>query len=97
MGGGFVLHADGSYLKTGDLEIGGYALSRPARAASLAAAAQPAVPGADAIDFAGTRYTFAKPVVLTSKEQCKNGGWATSTKPVFANQGACVSSFARTK
>ena len=48
----------------------------------------------DAINFAGTRYTFATPVVLTSKDQCKNGGWATSTKPVFRNQGECVSSFA---
>jgi len=48
----------------------------------------------DAITFAGDTYTFAKAVVLTSKDQCKNGGWATSTKPVFANQGACVSSFA---
>ena len=30
-----VLHADGSYLKTGDLRIGGYALSRDARRAAL--------------------------------------------------------------
>lgn len=30
-----VLHADGSYLKSGDLDIGGYALSRGARAAAL--------------------------------------------------------------
>ena len=30
-----VLHADGSYLKSDDLEIGGYALSRRARAAAL--------------------------------------------------------------
>ena len=30
-----VLHADGSYLKSDDLEIGGYALSRQARAAAL--------------------------------------------------------------
>lgn len=50
-----------------------------------------------AIDFAGTRYTFGTPVVLTSKEQCKKGGWQTSTKPVFADQGACVSSFAGSK
>jgi hypothetical protein len=50
-----------------------------------------------AIDFAGTRYTFLTPVVLTSKEQCKRGGWATSTKPVFADQGECVSSFAGSK
>lgn len=45
------------------------------------------------IDFAGTNYTFA--VILSSKNQCKDGGWATSTKPVFQNQGDCVSSFAR--
>ena len=47
----------------------------------------------DAIDFAGTRYTFAEHVVLTGKDQCKDGGWATSTKPAFRNQGQCVSSF----
>jgi hypothetical protein len=51
----------------------------------------------NAIDFAGTRYTFAQDVVLTSKEQCKNGGWATSTMPVYKNQGDCVSDFARSK
>ena len=47
----------------------------------------------DAITFAGTRYTFAEKVVLTAKDQCKDGGWATSTSPVFTNQGQCVSSF----
>ncbi|WP_029430308.1 hypothetical protein [Blastococcus sp. URHD0036] len=51
----------------------------------------------DAINFAGTRYTFAETVTLESKNECKNGGWATSTDPVFRNQGECVSSFARTK
>jgi hypothetical protein len=51
----------------------------------------------NAIDFAGTRYTFAKSVTLTSKDQCKNGGWATSTNPVYKNQGDCVSSFAGKK
>ena len=49
------------------------------------------------IEFAGTSYTFTEPVVLTSAAQCKSGGWATSTKPVFRNQGQCVSSFARAK
>jgi len=49
----------------------------------------------DSITFAGTRYTFAAPVVLTGKDQCKNGGWATSTEPVFTNQGECVASFNR--
>ena len=51
----------------------------------------------DAINFAGTRHTFAADVVLTSKDQCKKGGWETSTSPVFKNQGDCVSSFASSK
>ena len=48
----------------------------------------------DAINFAGTRYTFAADVILTSKEQCKKGGWATSTQPRYSNQGDCLSHFA---
>ncbi|WP_141437055.1 hypothetical protein [Blastococcus aggregatus] len=47
-----------------------------------------------AITFAGTRYTFAEHVVLEGKNDCKGGGWKTSTKPEFRNQGECVSSFA---
>lgn len=49
------------------------------------------------ITFNGTTYTFAAPVVLRNKQECKDGGWATSTAPVFQNQGECVSSFAATK
>jgi hypothetical protein len=51
----------------------------------------------NAINFAGDRYTFAAPVVLGGKDDCKKGGWATSTSPVFKNQGDCVSSFAGKK
>jgi hypothetical protein len=51
----------------------------------------------NAIHFADTAYTFTEPVVLTSKQQCKDGGWATSTAPTFRNQGECVSSFASAK
>ncbi|KQM67652.1 TonB-dependent receptor [Sphingomonas sp. Leaf17] len=46
-----VLHADGSYAKTDDLRIGGFALSRAQRAQALATAATGAV-GEDGIDFA---------------------------------------------
>ncbi|WP_156679541.1 TonB-dependent receptor [Sphingomonas profundi] len=46
-----VLHADGSYLKTDDLRIGGHVLSRQARAEALASAA--AAPD-DEIDFAAS-------------------------------------------
>jgi hypothetical protein len=48
-----------------------------------------------AIDFAGTRYTFADDVVM-SKDDCKDGGWAKSKAPVYKNQGECVSRFATT-
>jgi hypothetical protein len=51
----------------------------------------------NAITFAGDRYTFAEPVVLSGKDECKKGGWATSTSPVFKNQGDCVSHFATQK
>lgn len=49
----------------------------------------------NSIEFDGTVYTFA--VILNSKDDCKGGGWATSTQPVFTNQGECVSSFASKK
>jgi iron complex outermembrane receptor protein len=45
-----VLHADGSYLKTDDLRIGGYVLSPEARAEAMT----PAAPGDVPIDFAGS-------------------------------------------
>ncbi|WAB85228.1 hypothetical protein OVN20_06695 [Microcella daejeonensis] len=32
-------------------------------------------------------------VELANKEQCKDGGWRTSTIPVFGNQGSCVQWF----
>lgn len=51
----------------------------------------------NAINFAGTRYTFSVPVILKSKDECKQDGWKTSTAPVFKNQGECVSSFASPK
>ena len=50
-----------------------------------------------AINFDGTRYTFAADVTLTRKDQCKNGGWATSYPTTYKNQGECVSSFAKAK
>ena len=51
----------------------------------------------NSIEFAGTTYTFAADVTLTSKDQCKNGGWATSYPTTYKNQGECVSSFAKAK
>ena len=42
----------------------------------------------NAIDVGGARYTFAKTVTLESKDECKKGGWATSTDPAFRNQAS---------
>ena len=52
VGDHFVVHADGSWVKTDDLHIGGYALTPEARAQALAAAAGPTLP--DDPDFAAT-------------------------------------------
>jgi len=56
LGRHFVVHADGSYLKTDDLEVGGFVLSPAARAAALSQVGRPqqVAPGEEPIDFAGT-------------------------------------------
>jgi len=36
---------------------------------------------------------LAPPIELDDRSECFGGGWATSTAPLFANQGLCVSSF----
>ena len=51
----------------------------------------------NSISFNGTTYTFAADVRLKSKDECKNGGWATSNLPTYKNQGECVSHFASGK
>lgn len=48
----FVVHADGSYLKTNDLKIGGHVLTPALRALALASSQLPSDPD-DPIDFAG--------------------------------------------
>ena len=53
VGGNFVVHLDGTYLKTDDLKIGGYVLAPEARAEAKASALLPVDP-ANPIDFAGT-------------------------------------------
>lgn len=39
----------------------------------------------------------APPVALLGKAECKDGGWMSSTAPVFLNQGDCVSYFSSGK
>lgn len=55
IGGHFVIHADGSYLKTDDLRIGGYALAPAARAQALASSVLAGESqAAEPIDFAAS-------------------------------------------
>ncbi len=53
LGKQFVIHADGSYLRTDDLKIGGYALSPQRRAEALATSLLPQDPDAESVDYAG--------------------------------------------
>ena len=53
LGNQFVINANGSYAKTDDLGIPGFALTPARRAEALASARLPQPPGADPIDFAG--------------------------------------------
>ncbi len=41
-----------------------------------------------------TVYDFEHAVTIAGKDECKDGGWMTSTSPTFKNQGDCVSYFA---
>jgi iron complex outermembrane recepter protein len=54
VGNHLVLHADGSYNKSDDLKIGGYALTPAARAQVLSQVGLPQDPTAEPIDFAAT-------------------------------------------
>lgn len=48
-------------------------------------------PGTVTLDnFSVNGDVVSDAVQLTSKEQCKNGGWKTFTSPTFKNQGQCV-------
>ncbi len=61
LGGGWVAHADGSYLKSGNLRIGGHALTPELRQQALASSLLPTDPDADEpIDFAANAAVKGK-------------------------------------
>jgi len=39
-------------------------------------------------------WRFRTELVLTDPAQCRDGGWRSSTLPVYRNQGECVSELA---
>jgi len=77
IGHGFVAHLDGSYLKTGDMRIGGHALAARARAEALASAQLPADPdAAEPIDFAANAAVRGKLPNSSAKTWVAGGGLA---------------------
>ncbi|HVM17571.1 MAG TPA: hypothetical protein VM290_08335 [Gaiellaceae bacterium] len=50
---------------------------------------------ADGVTFNDTTYDFEVARRPRSKQDCKNGGWATFNDPAYRNQGDCVSDMAR--
>lgn len=81
LGGGWVLHADGSYARTGDLRIGGYALTPALRAEALATSLLPHDPE---IDFAGNAAV---------KDRLPNSAvrtWSAGTGLAYINDGGSI-------
>jgi len=74
--GPLVLHVDGSYLKTDDLEVGGYVLSREARAAALSQVGRPQPGAAEPIDFAASASLRGR-IPNTASETWTAGGGAS--------------------
>ena len=75
LGGGFVLHADGNYTNTDDLEIGGFVLS-PALRAEAAASADP-----DVRALASMRDTLPNTAAETS-DVAVGGAWISGENNV---------------
>ena len=93
VGGGVVLHADGSFRKSDDLEIGGYVLSEPLRREMLELAAEELEEGheeeaEEALEFAGLRD-----VVPNSAVEQKSAGVGLALIRDSFNIGASVSLF----
>ena len=93
LGGGLVLHADGSLRKTDDLEVGGPVLSEPLRQELLEVAAEELAEGheeeaAEAIEFANLRD-----VVPNSAVEQKSGGVGLALIRDRFDIGASVSLF----
>ena len=75
LGGKFVLHLDGSYLKTDDLRIGGHVLSPQARTEAAASALLPIDPD-NPVDFSGNAALRGKLPNSASKTWTVGGGAA---------------------
>jgi len=93
LGGGLVLHLDGSYRKTDDLDIGGFVLSERLRAEQLAVAAEEQAEGhleeaEEAREFAALRGTLPN-----SATEQTTGGIGLALIRDWGSIGASVSMF----
>lgn len=80
IGDKIVVHADGSYQKTGDLRVGGYVLTPQARQQALASSLLAPAPDAEAIDFAGNAAVKGKLPNSSSKTWTAGIGAAVITE-----------------
>ncbi|CAM5561975.1 TonB-dependent receptor [Sphingobium scionense] len=76
LSGGWVAHADGSYLKSDDVRIGGHALTPALRDQALASSLLPADDSEEAIDFAGNAAVRGKLPNSAAKTWTAGGGIA---------------------
>ena len=76
LSGGWVAHADGSYLKSDDVRIGGHALAPALRDQALASSLLPADDSEEAIDFAGNAAVKGKLPNSAAKTWTAGGGIA---------------------
>ncbi|EKU77041.1 TonB-dependent receptor [Sphingobium yanoikuyae] len=76
LSGGWVAHADGSYLKNDDVRIGGHALTPALRDQALASSLLPADDSEEAIDFAGNAAVKGKLPNSAAKTWTAGGGIA---------------------
>ncbi|RSU60321.1 TonB-dependent receptor [Sphingobium yanoikuyae] len=76
LSGGWVAHADGSYLKSDDVRIGGHALTPALRAEALASSLLSADDSEEAIDFAGNAAVKGKLPNSAAKTWTAGGGIA---------------------
>ena len=85
LGGGWVIHADGSYQRTNDIRIGGYALTPALRAQALASSLLPPDPEADPeIDFAANAAISGKLPNTASKS------WSAGAGIAYINDGGNI-------
>lgn len=83
LGGGWVVHGDGSWSKSDDLRIGGYALTPALRAQALASSLLPADPASD-VDFA------ANAAVKGTLPNTAARSWNAGVGAAYINDGGSI-------